>query len=166
MNKRIVGFVFSLLILFGCEKDFSVWKDANDTWLEDNKARLGVDEQVIEHGVTTSGLQYEIYHRGYGPVPKRASSVVVSYGVDLFDGTHIQSNANSVLYVGELIEGFQEAICMVPQGSHIKFYIPYNLAYGKEGREGGSRFSIPPYSVLIYDVELIDVIQVAPVEEY
>jgi FKBP-type peptidyl-prolyl cis-trans isomerase FkpA len=54
--------------------------------------------------------------------------------------------------VKELIEGYQEGIQLMKKGARYRFFIPWELAWGKNG--SGSK--IPPYSMLIFDVRLID----------
>lgn len=109
--------------------------------------------------VSPSGVLYRVvypvYHIG-GPVPKPASSVCVNYTGWLIDGTKIESSKNDTLYVGGLVKGWQEALCMMKDGERWRIYIPYNLGYGSEGKTGADgNFIIPPYSTLIFDIEIV-----------
>jgi FKBP-type peptidyl-prolyl cis-trans isomerase FklB len=148
-----------------------VWKERNEIWLQNNKTELlekyGLDKfqntfNSGDCGVTASGVQYEIFHRGFGQIPKRASDVSLKSTGWLIDGTRIQTSDGTYFTVSSgLVAGWQEVICQMPQNSHFKIYIPYELGYGKDG-DKASPFLIPPYSTLIYDVEIIDVAQSEP----
>lgn len=124
-------------------------KKAGEEFLEANKTKEGV--------VTTpSGLQYKIINEGSGPVPSDTSEVSVKYEGKLIDGTvfdssHKRRNQISKFRANEVIKGWTEALTMMPKGSKWELYIPQYLAYGeqKKGR-------IPPYSTLIFTVELVD----------
>lgn len=62
-------------------------------------------------------------------------------------------------YVGGLVQGWQEALCMMNDGERWRIYIPYDLGYGSAGSTGADgNFLIPPYSTLIFDLELVEVI--------
>ncbi|RLE02604.1 MAG: peptidylprolyl isomerase, partial [Bacteroidetes bacterium] len=61
-------------------------------------------------------------------------------------------NETSEVKVKELIECYQEGIQLMKKGARYKFFIPWELAWGKNGT--GSK--IPPYSMLVFDVRLID----------
>ncbi len=103
-----------------------------------------------------SGLQYEILTEGNGPKPKATESVKCHYHGTLLDGTvfdsSIERNEPIVFGVTQVIAGWTEALKLMPVGSKWKLYVPYNLAYGAEDRG-----TIPPFSTLIFDVELISI---------
>lgn len=108
--------------------------------------------------VTTSGLQYEVLTQGTGAVPSATSKVKTHYHGTLIDGTVFDSSVNRGqpidFPVNGVIAGWTEALQLMPVGSKWRLYIPYNLAYG----ERGAGASIKPYSALIFDVELIDIV--------
>ncbi|MBQ3121447.1 MAG: FKBP-type peptidyl-prolyl cis-trans isomerase [Bacteroidaceae bacterium] len=58
------------------------------------------------------------------------------------------------LHVGSLIPGFAKALCMLPEGTKCKVYIPWELGYGAKGTR-----RIPPYSTLVFDIEVAKVIK-------
>ena len=108
--------------------------------------------------VTASGLQYEVITQGTGAIPTRTSKVKTHYHGTLIDGTVFDSSVNRGqpidFPVNGVIAGWTEALQLMPVGSKWRLYIPHNLAYG----ERGAGASIKPYSALIFDVELIDII--------
>ncbi len=124
-------------------------KKSGIDYLEKNKAKEGVK-------VTKSGLQYEVVKEGTGKVPKKSDVVKVHYTGTLIDGTKFDSSLDrgepAEFPVGGVIPGWTEALEMMPTGSKWKLAIPSELAYGPQGRPG-----IPPDSVLLFDVELIEI---------
>jgi len=125
--------------------------DEGEKFLADNKKREGVKE-------TASGLQYEVITMGTGAKPGPEETVKVHYTGTLMDGTKFDSsldrNEPAVFGVNQVIKGWQEGIQLMPVGSKFKFYVPYELAYGENGTG-----PIPPYSTLIFDVELLDIVK-------
>ncbi len=124
--------------------------EEGNAFLENNKARDGV--------VTTeSGLQYEIIRQGNGPKPKETDEVTVHYHGSLVDGTVFDSSYEreepATFPVNGVIQGWVEGLQLMPVGSKYKFYIPSDLAYGERGN--GNR--IPPNSILIFEVELLEI---------
>lgn len=106
---------------------------------------------------TASGLQYEVLKQGDGPIPTAKDKVEVHYHGMLIDGTVFDSSVDrgktiSFPVMG-VIKGWQEALQLMHVGDKLKLTIPQNLAYGARGAGG----SIPPYSTLIFEVELFDI---------
>ncbi len=164
--KKLI-YLFVVIVLCGCEGHFSTWQGLNETWLENHKSSLGEDSYVQEVYVLPSGIQYEVYHRGFGPVPKPtvdpntglSSLITVTYTGELIDGTVFDSGEEQYLYLGDCIDGWKEVLGTMPQGSHVKMYLPASKAYGSDGSEDyKGNFIVPPHSTLIFDVELVDVI--------
>lgn len=108
-------------------------------------------------GVITlpDGLQYEVITNGTGPVPSPSDIVTVNYRGMLIDGTEFDSSYKrgqpAEFPVGGVIHGWTEALEKMNVGSKWKLFIPSELAYGERGNRG-----IPPDSVLIFEVELLD----------
>lgn len=122
-----------------------------EAFLAENAKKEGVT-------VTASGLQYEVVTAGTGPKPSASSRVKTHYHGTLIDGTVFDSSYNRGqpidFAVNGVIAGWTEALQLMPTGSKWRLYIPYNLAYGERGAGG----SIAPYSALIFDVELLEVL--------
>jgi FKBP-type peptidyl-prolyl cis-trans isomerase FklB len=120
-----------------------------EKFLAANKAKEGVK-------ATASGLQYKVLKEGSGAQPKSSDTVTVNYRGTLIDGTEFDSSYKrgqpAVFPVGGVIKGWTEALQLMKVGSKFQLFIPANLAYGEQGRSG-----IPPNSLLIFEVELMDV---------
>jgi len=125
-------------------------KEGQD-FLEANKKKQGV--------VTLpSGLQYKIVKEGSGVKPTREDVVDVVYHGSLIDGTIFQSSRDSgdtvTFAVGGVVPGFSEALTLMNEGSIWEVYIPSEMGYGENVRQGGP---IPPNSVLIFELNLVKV---------
>lgn len=124
---------------------------AGEAFLADNAKKAGIT-------VTASGLQYEVITQGTGAIPTKTSKVKTHYHGTLIDGTVFDSSVNRGqpidFPVNGVIAGWTEALQLMPVGSKWRLYIPHDLAYG----ERGAGASIKPYSALIFDVELLDIV--------
>jgi FKBP-type peptidyl-prolyl cis-trans isomerase len=162
--KKILLVISIITFLYSCQKDFSVWKNYNYEKLQQFEANLGKSSDEIDTcWKSSTGLLVEVYHRGFGAIPKPASIVVCRYSGWLVDGKMFDySDSGSSFSVGTVIAGWQEILCQMPQGSHFRIYVPYQLGYGKTGSKNTKEFIIPPYSTLIFDMEIIEVDQNMP----
>lgn len=148
--KRITFLPFLLLLVLAfssCKDDKYVdWKLLNESWLETHKADPGFKQ-------TESGLCYQVIHQGFMRKPDNKSNIVVKYKGTLIDGTEFDSSDEfkANLASSGLIDGWVEGITKMNVGGRYIFYIPASLAYDADGSG-----DIPPYSVLIFDVTLID----------
>lgn len=110
-------------------------------------------------GVVTlpSGLQYKVITQGTGPKPVDGQKVTTHYRGTLIDGKVFDSSYDrgqpATFGVNQVIAGWTEALKLMPVGSKWELYIPYNLAYGE--RAMGA--NIPPYSALIFEIELLEI---------
>jgi len=120
-------------------------------FLAQNKTKAGIK-------TTASGLQYEVITQGEGAKPAATNKVTVNYKGTLLDGTQFDSSYDRgepiTFGLSQVIPGWTEGVQLMQEGSKYRFFIPYDLAYG--GRAAGS---IPPFSTLIFEVELIKVEQ-------
>lgn len=134
------------------KNNFKEYIDQNEAYLAENKNKAGVV-------VTSSGLQYEVVKMGTGPKPISESMVKVHYTGILIDGTEFDSsvkrNEPAQFPVSGVIAGWTEALQLMPVGSKFKLYIPQALAYGANGAGD----VIKPYSTLIFDVELLEILK-------
>jgi FKBP-type peptidyl-prolyl cis-trans isomerase FklB len=125
----------------------------------DGEAFLAANKS--KEGVVTlpSGLQYKILTAGTGPKPAADDSVVCNYRGTLINGTEFDSSYKrkepATFGVGQVIKGWTEALQLMPVGSKWQLFIPSNLAYGERGEPRGG---IEPNSTLIFEVELISIV--------
>lgn len=124
--------------------------EENKTFMSDNSSK----DSVIS---LPSGLQYIILKEGNGAKPTMNDRIRVHYTGKLIDGTifdsSYQRNEPAEFIVGQVIPGWVEALQLMSVGSKWKLFIPEELAYGSRAQG-----AIKPYSTLIFDVELIDII--------
>ena len=126
---------------------------AGEKFLAENAKKPGVK-------VLPSGLQYKVIKAGQGEVPKASDEVEVIYEGRLIDGTVFDATSKhggaktDKFRAGNLIKGWTEALTTMPVGSKWQLYIPYKLAYGE--RQAGQ---IPPYSTLVFDLELVSIVK-------
>ena len=108
--------------------------------------------------VLPSGLQYKVITEGSGKKPGPKDQVKCHYCGTFPDGTKFDSSYDrgepAVFGVNQVIAGWTEALQLMSEGSKWELYIPYNLGYGEHGAPG----AIPPYSALVFTVELISVL--------
>lgn len=126
-------------------------KAIGEKFLEENKLKEGII-------VTESGLQYEVLKMGKGKKPAATDKVKVHYHGTLIDGKVFDSSVERgepiVFGLNQVIKGWTEGVQLMPLGSKFRFYIPQELGYGAQAAG-----DIPPYSTLIFEVELIDIIK-------
>jgi FKBP-type peptidyl-prolyl cis-trans isomerase FklB len=124
-------------------------KEDGEKFLAENALKEGVK-------VTESGLQYEVLKMGRGKKPAATDRVKVHYHGTLIDGTVFDSSVErgepTSFGLNQVIAGWTEGLQLMPVGSKFRFYIPQELGYGS--RNAGS---IPPYSTLIFEVELLGI---------
>ncbi|PSW14239.1 FKBP-type peptidyl-prolyl cis-trans isomerase [Photobacterium sp. BZF1] len=156
MFKIILGIALVALIIFfmqrsqGNKQAAAENIEAGATFLAENKDKEGVQ-------TTASGLQYLVLQEGTGTVhPKASDKVTVHYHGTLLDGTVFDSSVErgETIQFGlnQVIKGWTEGVQLMVEGEKTRFFVPAELAYGN--RAIGS---IPPGSVLIFDVELFKI---------
>ncbi len=123
---------------------------AGVAFLGENAAREGIT-------VLASGLQYEVLASGEGAKPSAEDTIRAHYHGTLVDGTVFDSSYErgqpAEFPVGGVIPGWVEALQLMNAGSKWRLYVPSELAYGAQGVG-----SIPPHSVLVFDVELLEIL--------
>lgn len=158
MKHKIAGYLFLLtfalqpIIAFNsCEKSdkYIDWKVLNDNWYEANKNSLDF--------LTESGLAY----RRIGPEanpsdrkPNPGDVVWINYTGKYIDGHEFDSGKNALMALSgkqSVIDGLKEGIIKMTEGEKYEFIVPYHLGYGTK-----SIGAIPPYSTLIFTIELVD----------
>lgn len=122
-------------------------------FLEKNKTQAGVK-------TTASGLQYIVVEEGKGKTPTEKDTVKAQYKGTLISGEQFDSSYDrgqpAEFPVSGVIKGWTEALQMMKVGGKLKLFIPPELGYGPSARPG-----IPANSVLIFDVELVDIVKPA-----
>jgi FKBP-type peptidyl-prolyl cis-trans isomerase FklB len=133
------------------EEAYEQNKANGEAFLANNAKKEGVV-------VLPSGLQYEVITEGNGKKPSATDRVQCHYEGTLIDGTVFDSSIKrgepAVFGVNQVIKGWVEALQLMQEGAKWRLYIPYDMAYG----EHGAGEMIPPYSALVFDVELIKVL--------
>jgi len=129
-------------------------KQKEIAFLAENSKKSGVM-------ITSSGLQYEIISDVKGKKPKSGDVVRVHYEGKLTDGTVFDSSYNYgepvEFSLNDVISGWTEGLQIMSIGSKYRFYIPSEQGYGPNGVG-----SIPPYATLIFEVELLDILENNP----
>jgi FKBP-type peptidyl-prolyl cis-trans isomerase FklB len=126
-------------------------KKAGLAFLEENQGKEGVV-------TTASGLQYKIITEGEGPSPVATDEVTVHYEGRLIDGTVFDSSYDrgqpATFPLSGVIPGWTEGLQYIKVGGKAELYIPADLGYGSRQMPDGK---IPPYSTLVFTVELLDI---------
>jgi FKBP-type peptidyl-prolyl cis-trans isomerase FkpA/FKBP-type peptidyl-prolyl cis-trans isomerase FklB len=126
-------------------------KKIGDDFLKKNKKKKGVK-------TTKSGLQYIITAPGEGKAPSAADKVKVHYRGTLIDGSEFDSSYKrgqpAEFPLSGVIKGWTEGLQLLKPGGKATLFIPAALAYGEQARPG-----LPANSTLIFEVELLEVIQ-------
>ncbi len=158
--KRIAIVLMTAVMLISISSCLKTSQDAysNRSVASDSSTILSY---LITNGINgyakhSSGLYYKIDAPGSGSAPTLSSKVFVKYtgrftDKRVFDSLGDASKSGWVL--GSLIEGWKIGIPLVSKGGKIKLFIPSALGYGCAG--GGS---IPANAVLVFDIELVDVL--------
>lgn len=144
----------------GYDQAYEFISPLKDPWLKEYKEKneAFLKENAKKTGVVTlpSGLQYKVIKEGNGNVPGESSRVKFHYEGHLLDGTVFDSSyihgEPATTRVPQLVKGFSEALQHMPVGSTWEIFIPAKLAY--EDHEIGH---IPPFSTLIFKVELLSI---------
>lgn len=128
-------------------------KAEGEAYLAENAKKEGVT-------VTESGLQYEVVEAAEGPKPAATDMVEVHYEGRLINGevfdSSIERGEPAVFPLNRVISGWTEGVQLMSVGSKYRFTIPAELAYGDREVGGGQ---IPPNSTLIFEVELLSIVE-------
>ena len=180
LNTILLALCLSAVLLSGCkQKEELDWRTANEVWLEQNAKRY---ESNPNFYVTSTGLQYLVINEGLPTErhPNKTGYVTIHYVGILIDGhvfdatnktvvdlnsanlveevikMQLENTESSQLQVSNLITGMQEGLQKMRAPGQAIFFIPQGLAYGKDGMSTpGYTAYIPPYSTLIFKVELL-----------
>lgn len=118
----------------------------NENWYNRQKA-IYISDSAYQ--ITSSGLIYKILEPGYQRQPDDNSLTYVKYTGNYINGTVFGSSNGIGIYQGSAVAGWREALKLIKDGGHIRFFMPYQIGYGKDGYD-----AIPPYTTLFFDVKL------------
>lgn len=126
--------------------------------LSDQAAFLAKNIQDPRVWVTKKGVQYVILKEGTGNKPRANDKVKVNYVGSLLNGTEfdnsVKHGAPMEFAVSAVIEGWQDLLLEMKVGEKVKAWIPSSLGYG----EAGAPPAIPPNSLLVFEVELLQIV--------
>ena len=148
---KILSLLCVVLLAGSCKQnDWLDWKTQNELWLVKNAE----NKDVL---TTPTGLQYKCIYAGHDKSarPDDVKVVTIKYSGKLINGYEFDANESYSGYVSDFVAGFSEGLKKMHQFGIYEIYIPYNLGYGMEGAgTEGTSSHIPPYSTLIFHVEL------------
>jgi len=149
-RTALFSLILFLVTIFysSCREDvYADWKLQNEQWYQIHKSDPGFQRDSI------TGLCWKVIHQGYQRKPNASSYVIATYKGTLVDGSTFDSGTEAFLgKVSGLVPGFQEGIKKMNGGGYYIFYIPSKIGYDTVS----TKSAIPPYSNLIFEVELID----------
>lgn len=152
MKRISIGLflTFLLLLVFSaCQENvYMDWKLANDKWYATHKSDSGFV-------TTSSGLCYKVIYPGwsYSRQPNASSNIEVTYKGTLIDGSVFDVQTTGTwISLSSAIAGWKEIMPKMYNGARLEMYVPSKLAYDT----ASTNTQIPPHSVLIFDVTLID----------
>lgn len=126
-------------------------RNKSEEFLRQNRNKPNIIE-------TASGLQYEIIKEEKGNHPQSSSTVLVNQRAMLLGGKILDDTYKDgqpmEFNLSEVIEGYQEGLMLMSEGSRFKLFVPPELGWGKKGSGG----RIGPHAVVIFDVALIEII--------
>lgn len=135
------------------QRDNDEKKAEGEKFLAENKLKEGIQ-------TTASGLQYIVLQSATGVKPQATDHVRVHYTGTTMDGhvfdSSVERGEPAEFGLNQVIKGWSEGVLLMNVGSKYKFFIPYDLAYGEQGIP---QAGIPPFAPLIFEVELLDIIQ-------
>lgn len=138
------------------EEQFGDYKKENEDFLANN----ALNDSIV---TTESGVQYKVITEGTGEKPVVGNTIKVHYTGKVIDGTIFDSSvdgedAEPVEFElsSNLIKGWVEALPLMSVGSKWEIYIPQELGYGANGVPNSP---IKPFSTLIFEIELLDIVK-------
>ena len=160
MQKLLIPFfLFSTVWFFSCSKKNGCGFQ-NDNIIAPSSEQKVVKAYLDSIGITAdlnaSGFYFQIINPGSKTTPGLCSSVTVTYTGQLMNGNIFDKESDVIFTLGSLIDGWKKGLPLIQNGGEIKLYIPPSLGYGSQPTPTLSG-TIPPNSVLIFDVKLLNV---------
>ena len=152
MNKYYFA-ILVLIFLSSCNKGLSPEEQLEE---DISIIKQYIQDNGLEAEETSSGLHYVINDLGTGNYPQQTDDVRVRYkGYFTDGGVFDESDAAGITFnLQGVIAGWTEGIPKFKEGGEGILLIPSGLAYGESGSG-----SIPPNTVLIFDVNLLDIVE-------
>ena len=151
MKRNLILLAIVLAVgLTSCTEDkYKDWTLINNQWSALHQNDPGFEK-------LPSGLQFRADYKAYDDkiILDNKSLIVVKYTGKLVDGTTFGESLRDTMYLSDLVAGWQEGLRLMRVGSKFKFYIPSNLGYGSST----AKPTVPANSILIFDVELLQLI--------
>jgi len=157
--------VVSLLLLTGSLCFFSCFKKdtgcsyQNDTIVAPSWEQQAVKKYLDSVGITatlnSAGFYYNIVSLGSGTAPGVCSRITVTYTGKLINGSVFDQQTDALFTLGGLIPGWKQGLPLISKGGEIKLYIPPSLGFGSIPQN--ELVVVPPNSILIYDINLLNV---------
>lgn len=152
--------VITLFITSSCLHDKDDERTEEKESSEITNFILLLQDEGYNVDTTASGMYYIMHEKGSGAYPQEGDTCYVEYVGYYINGAIFDASANhyedetwEVIYKEtNLIEGFEEAIGLMKSGGEATFIIPSKLAYGGEWND-----IIPPYTTLIFDMNMHDI---------
>lgn len=160
---RKLFFLLTLVTLgfLSCKKksgcDFSESKTVSTpselASLQDSLTKYGINN-AVQH---PAGFSYIITEQGTGnTATSLCSTISAKYKGSFFNGKVFdQSMSTPISFtLGQMITGWQKAIPLIKEGGKMKLFLPPSMGYESEAIYNGGQLVIPPYSFLIFEVEV------------
>ncbi|MCF8252980.1 MAG: FKBP-type peptidyl-prolyl cis-trans isomerase [Bacteroidia bacterium] len=155
----VITFYANLIDLYNPQEMQQKINEQNQEFLvKDSIALSSYISGLTDVTATSTGFKYQIETKGKGKACKKGDKVTVRYRGSLLDGFVFDETKPGtpeftfVVGAGQVIAGWDEGLQLMSEGDKFKFIIPWNLGYGPRGSG-----PIPPYSTLLFDVELVKV---------
>lgn len=156
MYQKLI--IVALLLLAGCSETQIESQSQVAQGQQNGQEYLYINAQKPGVTVMPSGLQFEIIESGEGRSPLATSNVVTHYHGTFVNGEVFDSSVDrgtpAEFPVNGVIKGWTEALQMMKEGDKWRLVLPPEIAYGERGAAGGL---IAPNTVLVFEVELIEV---------
>jgi len=130
---------------------------------EQRRLKVYMDTTKVTFNALPNGMYYFPLKQGVGAPPENGDLVRINFKGTFLNGKPVESTYDrkqafefTLGQQGQVIKGLEYSIKMLNEGAQAKFIIPSHLAYGESGSSTGI---IPPYTTLVYEVELVKIIK-------
>ncbi len=149
-------------LFFSCFK-----KESGCSYQKDNTVAPLSEQQALKSyldsaGITATldpnGFYYQIVSKGSGSVPGVCSQITVTYKGTLTNGFVFNQQTDALFTLGGLIPGWKQGLPLISSGGEIRLFIPPSLGFaGVPQTDSNNNVLVPPYSIVIFDINLINV---------